>query len=38
MFISLGLGDSGTLAETVGFGDLYVHHPLLLRMTVSQAV
>ena len=28
----------GTLAETVGFGDIYVHHPLLLHTTVSQAV
>ena len=29
---------SVTLAETVGFGDIYVHHPLSLRRTVSQAV
>ena len=29
---------SGTLAETVGFGDIYVHHPLSLRRTVLQAV
>ena len=28
---------SGTLAETVGFGDIYVHRPLSLRRTVSQA-
>ena len=28
---------SGTLVETVGFGDIYVHHPLSLRRTVSQA-
>ena len=29
---------SGTLAETVGFGDIYVNHSLLLRRTVLQAV